>query len=151
MRHAIEDNRVAGVVHGVRADLHDVTGVAARELRMRRRHGGDGEGADFRRHAAHYSGQYFGASISALTQLANRKGYALIGGNSAGNNAYFVREDLLGDELQAVSPQKAFVSPQFRESRDRTRRLDYLDFERRQALIRGLPVVNTTNGSPEAF
>lgn len=107
--------------------------------------------ADFRRHAAHYSGQYFGASISALTQLANRKGYALIGGNSAGNNAYFVREDFLGDELQAVSPQKAFVSPQFRESRDRAGHLDYLDFEQRQALIRGLLVMNTTNGSPEPF
>ena len=107
--------------------------------------------ANFRRHAAHYSGQYFGASIAALTHLAKRKGYALVGGNSAGNNAYFVRADLLGENLREVAPSAAFATPQFRESRDPHGRLDYLDFEQRQALIRGLPVVDVTSGKIEPF
>src|SRR5437868_3239257 len=42
----------------------------------------------FARHRAHYSGQFWGASLPALTQLADRKGYSLVGCNSAGNNAY---------------------------------------------------------------
>jgi hypothetical protein len=107
--------------------------------------------ADFRRHAAHYSGQYFGASIAALTHLAGQKGYVLVGGNSAGNNAYFVRADLLGNDLREVTPAAAFATPQFRESRDPQGRLDYLDFGQRQALIRGLPVVDVTSGKAEPF
>lgn len=99
--------------------------------------------ADFRRQQAHYSGQYFGASIAALTQLASAKGYALIGSNSAGNNAYFIRRDLLGGALLAVTPAAAFEQRNFRESRDRQGRLVYLSFEPRQALIRQLPVVNS--------
>lgn len=105
----------------------------------------------FQRHAAHYSGQYFGASIAALTHLAGRKGYALIGCNSAGNNAYFLRHDLLDEDLQEVSPTSAFVKPQFRDSRDERGRLDYRDYTARQKIIRGLPVVDVTNGQIEPF
>jgi hypothetical protein len=107
--------------------------------------------ANFRRHAAHYSGQYFGASIAALTHLAKRKGYVLVGGNSAGNNAYFVRAHLVDDGLREVTPPAAFATPQFRESRDPRGRLDYLDFGQRQALIRGLPVIEVTSGKIESF
>jgi hypothetical protein len=38
---------------------------------------------------------YYGASIRALTFLAEKKGYALIGTDSQGVNAFFVRRDLL--------------------------------------------------------
>jgi hypothetical protein len=38
---------------------------------------------------------YFGASLAALTKLGQRLGYALIGTESAGVNAFFVRRDLL--------------------------------------------------------
>lgn len=70
----------------------------------------------FQRSVAHYSNLYYGASISALEALGRLKGYALIGSNTAGNNAFFVRGDLLG-ELVPVSPQAAFRQAQFRESR----------------------------------
>src|ERR1700738_3813221 len=50
----------------------------------------------FVRPQAHYSGQFWGASLKALALLADRKGYSLLGCNSAGNNAYFVRNDKLG-------------------------------------------------------
>lgn len=38
---------------------------------------------------------YFGASLKALEELAARKGYALVGTEGAGCNAFFVRKDLL--------------------------------------------------------
>lgn len=107
--------------------------------------------SNFRRHAAHYSGQYAGASLAALTHLAAAKGYALIGSNSAGNNAYYVRANLLGDDLREVKVAAAFVKPNFRESRDQQSRLNYLPYEQRQASIRGLPVFNVLTGQIEPF
>jgi hypothetical protein len=106
---------------------------------------------DFHRFAAHYSGQYAGASLGALAHLAKLKGYALVGSNSAGNNAYFVRRDLLDDELMEVPVARAFVRPNYRESRDRSNRLDFLSYEQRQTLIRGMPVVNVVTGQTEPF
>lgn len=107
--------------------------------------------AGFRRHSAHYSGQYAGASLAALTWLSEKKGYALIGTNSAGNNAYYVRASELTDELRPVSVDAAFVKSNFRDSRDRFGQLDYLSFEERQSSIRGLPVVNVLTGEQEPF
>ncbi len=78
----------------------------------------------FDRHRAHHSGQFWGASLSALTSLANQKGYALIGCNSAGNNAYFVRNDKI-DKLPVVSAGTAFVDARFRDSRDKKGNLTF--------------------------
>jgi hypothetical protein len=44
---------------------------------------------------------YFGASLLALQQLADDKGYALVGCSFTGSNAFFVRRDLLGDNFEA--------------------------------------------------
>jgi hypothetical protein len=38
---------------------------------------------------------YFGASLASLMELGRRKGYALVGTNSSGVNAFFVRSDLI--------------------------------------------------------
>jgi hypothetical protein len=51
---------------------------------------------DFERYSAHHSGLYFGASLQALCDLAEEKGYFFAGSNSYGNNAYFVRKDKAG-------------------------------------------------------
>jgi hypothetical protein len=107
--------------------------------------------AQFNRFAAHYSGQYFGASLVALTHMAKIKGYALIGSNSAGNNAYFLRRDLLSNELVEMAVDSAFVQPNFRESRENSGRLDFLSYEQRRELIRGMLVVNVKNGQTEPF
>ncbi|MFM6608172.1 MAG: hypothetical protein ACKPJO_23270, partial [Dolichospermum sp.] len=53
--------------------------------------------ASFVRSKAHYSNIYYGASLKALCILADKKGYAFVGCNSAGNNAFFVRKDLKPD------------------------------------------------------
>ncbi|TDK42030.1 FkbM family methyltransferase [Algoriphagus formosus] len=98
--------------------------------------------ADFFRTAAHHSNLYFGASISALKHLADKKGYALIGGNLDGNNAYFVRKDLLNSKVKACSLEDAYRESQFMESRDETGKLTYLRGPERLQEIRGMEVLN---------
>lgn len=46
-------------------------------------------------------GDYFGASLKALERLGLKKGYRLVGCNLVGVNAFFVREDLIGDRFAA--------------------------------------------------
>jgi hypothetical protein len=51
---------------------------------------------------------YFGASLLALTKLAARKGYALVGCGSNGVNAFFVQRQLAKGELCEVAVADAF-------------------------------------------
>ena len=95
----------------------------------------------FDRLVAHYSFLYGGASLAALDYLAQRKGYTLVGSNSAGNNAFFVRNDLRGD-IPAVTPRQAYRRGQFRNSRDRDGRLTFLPFEECLPIIADMPVVD---------
>lgn len=104
---------------------------------------------DFSRGARHFSWLYFGASLAALDHLARRKGYVLVGTNSAGCNAFFVRADLMSDRLRPLTVAEAFTPACFRESRDERGRLDYRDAARGLERIRGLPVVNVVSGSQE--
>ena len=57
-----------------------------------------------------WGGEYFhGASISALERLGKRKGYVLLGCDSKGVNAFFVRSDIVAETgLKPVSPEDAF-------------------------------------------
>jgi hypothetical protein len=50
-------------------------------------------------------GSYYGASLSALELLGRKKGYSLVGCNLVGTNAFFVRDDLVGDKF--LSPYTA--------------------------------------------
>jgi hypothetical protein len=100
----------------------------------------------FERGAAHWSHLYWGASLAALDLLARRKGYALVGGNSAGNNAFWVREDVLG-ELPRATPEAAYATSRFRESRDESGELTYLrDHRTRLATIGHLPLWDVEAG-----
>jgi hypothetical protein len=79
----------------------------------------------FARHRAHYSGLFWGASLRGLKLLGDRKGYSLVGCNSTGNNAYFVRNDKVADQ-PVLSVEDAFVESRFRDSRDEKGNLTYL-------------------------
>lgn len=103
----------------------------------------------FTRTEAHYSNLYFGASISALHALSVEKGYAFIGCNSAGNNAYFVRRDRLTDDVREVSLEAGYVESMFRESRNQTGGLTHLAGNQRLEAIAGLPVVDTRSNRIE--
>jgi hypothetical protein len=72
----------------------------------------------FIRSKAHYSNLYYGASISALEYLANKKGYVLVGSNSAGNNVFFVKNEY-ASLFKTKTPLEAYVKSQFRESRSK--------------------------------
>jgi hypothetical protein len=82
----------------------------------------------FVRDTAHFSKIYYGASIAALCSLAARKGFSLVASNSAGNNIFFVRNDLLGS-LSVLSPAQAYRRAQFREYHNENGQLTFDDFE----------------------
>jgi len=44
---------------------------------------------------------HYGASLLALEQLGKQKGYCLVGCVFSGSNAFFVREDLVGEQFEA--------------------------------------------------
>ncbi|KAB8140767.1 hypothetical protein F8S13_22455 [Chloroflexia bacterium SDU3-3] len=95
----------------------------------------------FQRTAAHHSNLYFGASLPALAHLAARKGYALIGSNSAGNNAYFVRRDRLGP-LTALTAAEGYIRSVARESIDPSGVPTFLSGDDRLRAIADMPAVD---------
>ncbi len=94
----------------------------------------------FIRNKAHYSNLYWGASLSAITYLADKKGYALVGTNSASCNAFFVRKDLINDNVHVVTAENAYSNSNYRESRDQYGDLTYITSEERIREIKGMPV-----------
>jgi hypothetical protein len=82
------------------------------------------EQVGFDRFKHHYSGLCFGASLKALTRLADEKGYSLVG-CSSGPNAFYVRKDLLGG-LAVKTPREAIRPARFRESRGPNGEFTYL-------------------------
>ena len=101
---------------------------------------------NFIRDRAHYSKVFYGASITALSRLAKSKGYSLVGGNTAGNNAFFVRNDLL-DGLKEVAPIQVFQTTKFREFHDNHGKLTFHSFNQRYLLIRDLLVYDFKRGA----
>jgi len=101
--------------------------------------------ADFVRQKAHCSNLYFGASLGALSMLAERRGYFFVGCNSAGNNAFFVRKDVIGN-LPVVSLEKGYVASKFRESRDEQNKLTFVSGENRIKLIGAMSVIDVKSG-----
>jgi hypothetical protein len=95
----------------------------------------------FDRTRAHFSNLYFGASLGALAALGERKGYVLVGSNSAGNNAYFVRREHAAG-LPSPSAAEAYVESRYRESRDEQGNLTFLRGEERRAAIAALTVLD---------
>ena len=104
----------------------------------------------FIRQKAHYSYLYFGASLTALISLGKSKGYSFIGTNSAGVNAYFVKNENIGN-FEEKSANEKFSISKFSESRDRNNRLNFLSYEDRQKAIRGMPVYNVETNLLEPF
>ena len=94
---------------------------------------------DFNRSKEHYSNIYYGASLSALTKLANIKNYALVGCNSAGNNAFFVKKKLLNEKVQEREVDEVFQLRKFRETRNIEKKLDFLNISQQQEILSKLP------------
>ena len=96
----------------------------------------------FHRTNAHYSELYFGASLKALCDLAEKKGYDFIGCNSKGVNAYFVRKDISGP-FKKLTASEGYVESVHRESRDETRKHNtYISGKDRLKVIQDCEVYN---------
>lgn len=102
--------------------------------------------ANFRRTEAHFSNLYYGASLGAFNHLLTGQGYALVGGNSAGNNAFFVRQDLLNDKIKAVPVDMAYREASFAEGRNADGTLNFVRGAQRRHLIADLPLVDVVTG-----
>ena len=95
----------------------------------------------FQRAKAHHSHSYYGASLAALVALGKRKGMAFVGSNTAGNNAFFVRRELLAGPLRELTAAEGYVRRGFREARDADGKLVFPTFEEEAALVNSLPWV----------
>lgn len=95
----------------------------------------------FERSHAHHSMIYYGASLAALCTLGRRKGYGLVGCNSAGNNAFFVRDDLRPTDLPVLTSKQGFVAGKFREARGADGTLAFMTAAEEEALVASLPLV----------
>jgi len=102
----------------------------------------------FWRTAKHASNLYYGASLPAFVHLAGQRGYSLVGVNGVGSNAFFVRNDLLNDRVQAVSLTECYRDSTFREGRDGNGRLSFLAKADRRGPIASLPLVDVITGEP---
>ncbi len=97
--------------------------------------------AEFVREKAHPSCSYYGASLAALVGLGRRKGYAFVGSNAAGSNAFFVRRDLRPESLPELTAAEGYVRRGFREMRNADGSLALCTFEEEAALALSLPLV----------
>jgi hypothetical protein len=93
----------------------------------------------FVRKSSHFSKIFYGASIAALTALANKKGYKLVGSNQAGNNVFFARNDLM-TSLSERSIEDTYKQIQFREVHNERGELNYLSFNDARKVIGELKV-----------
>ena len=98
---------------------------------------------DFMRTKEHHSNLYWGTSLAALKFLGKKKGYEFICTNSAGNNAYFVKESYFKD--LNVKFNKNFYDAKFRESRDENGVKTYLKGKEKINEILELDVIDVEN------
>jgi hypothetical protein len=62
----------------------------------------------FERFAKHPSGFFHGASLKALEKLGRQKGYRLVGCDSTGTNAFFLRGDIEAPNIPTLTSEEAY-------------------------------------------
>lgn len=100
----------------------------------------------FIRRQKHFSNQYWGANLPAFCYLAGKRGYALVGTNSVGSNAFFVRRELLNDAVREVELVNCVREAAFRDSRDQAGRLSFLAGASRSHAISNMNVIDVSSG-----
>jgi len=92
----------------------------------------------------HYSNLYYGASIKAFIDLMKKRNYFLIGTNSAGNNAFFLKKNHWNKANKLIVEKKVFNS-KFRESRDVKGNLNFLNKKESLELIKNKFMIDLRN------
>lgn len=100
----------------------------------------------FERTKAHHSNLYWGCSLAALERLGKKKGYSLVGCNSNGNNAFFVRSDVRA-AIPELTPKQAYRAARYRESRNAAGELTYMPRSDAIREIGSLPLVDVGSGA----
>ena len=106
--------------------------------------------SNFIRSKEHYSNLYYGASINAFIDLMKKKNYFLIGTNSAGNNAFFVKKNIWNKVKKLIIKKKVFVS-KFRESRNIKGVLTFLEKKKSLELIKNKFMIDLKDNSKKKF
>ena len=96
---------------------------------------------DFQRTKAHYSNLYWGMSLGAARYYAENKGYIYLGSNSAGNNAFFVKEADF-DKEYIPKDRDEYQYSKYRESRNPDGTLSYLRGLKRLEAIKDMTLVD---------
>lgn len=99
----------------------------------------------FLRQDAHFSGQYFGASIRAIEKLADARNYTLLGSSRAGVNAFFVRNDVLCLLNGSVEDRKP-VPALLRDGRAENGAMTYIGGIKRRDIIGSMTVHDIETG-----
>jgi hypothetical protein len=102
----------------------------------------------FVRAARHPSNQYWGANLPAFDHLLRGRGYALVGTNSVGSNAFFVRRGLLNERVREVTLRDCVRTAAFRDSRDARGALTFLSGVDRARAIADMPLLDVASGDP---
>jgi hypothetical protein len=87
----------------------------------------------FMRLEKHKSGYYHGASLKALEELGKEKGYHLIGCDSEGVNAIFIRNDINLGNLKTVTSEEAYYELKVRS--------DVCSITEQYNIIKHLPIL----------
>jgi hypothetical protein len=97
----------------------------------------------FDRRIKHHSWLYYGASLKAFENLLDRKNFEFIGTNRVGNNAFFVRKNLVRHiPIKPNEDRSVYVDWRVREARDKDGKLTYSSGYPRVAEIRNLLLVD---------
>ena len=102
--------------------------------------------AAFRRTHAHPSNLYYGASLTAFQSLLHGRGYALVGVNKMGSNAFFVKRELLNERVTEVGVEQCFRMSTFREARSAKGELTFRSALESRDELGHLPIVDLSSG-----
>jgi hypothetical protein len=101
--------------------------------------------ADFDRSKSHYSNLYFGASLPAMINLGEEKGFTFVGTTTSGVNAFFIRNDYFMKIKKSI--KFASQPSKHREARDKNGKLIFTNGIERADTISHLPLVDLKSDS----
>ena len=107
---------------------------------------------NFNRSSYHYSNLCFGASLPALIDLLKTKGMDFVGTNLFKNNAFFVNNDfvkMLNLEKINELDLKLYVNANFRESRNISGSMSYIDPKNVLNQIKDCKIIDLSNSINE--
>jgi len=110
--------------------------------------------SNFNRTKYNYSNLCFGMSFKAALNLMNKKGFYFIGSNLLRNNAFFIskkyKKEIFFKNLN-INTSKSNILSNFRESRDKNKKLNYLNGINKLKEILNCKVVDLNNKNKKIF